>query len=117
MNSIKDGNASWMTTTFSILQSWRQRGHVDAESIDKITNIQEKSQVSTGDTRFTGVVVVTAHHSRNMFARSETSSQTPSSMFAFKYYSDYGAAAPTRTGRGNQVTASSDANNCAHYCA
>ena len=43
--------------TFSILQSWRQRGRVDAESTDEITNTQEKSQVSTGDTRFIGVVV------------------------------------------------------------
>ena len=57
LNPIKDGNASRMTTTFSILQSWRQRGRVDAESTDKITNTQEKSQVSMEDTRFTGVVV------------------------------------------------------------
>ena len=56
-NSIKDGNVSRMTTTFSILQSWRQRGRVDAESTDKITNTQEKSQVYTGDTIFTGVVI------------------------------------------------------------
>ena len=57
LNPFKDGNASRMTTTFSILESWRQRGRIDAESTEEITNTQEKSQVSTGDTRFTGVVV------------------------------------------------------------
>ena len=38
LNSIKDGNASQMTTTFSILQSWRRRGRLSAESTRKMTN-------------------------------------------------------------------------------
>ena len=57
LNPTKDGNAARMTTTFSILQSWRQRGRVDAESTEENVNTQEKSQVSKGDTRFTGVVI------------------------------------------------------------
>ena len=60
--------------------------------------------------------LVTAHHKTYVGDTSETSSQTPSSTPAFRYCRNYGAAAPTRTGRGNQVTASSDRNYCPNYC-
>ena len=57
LNPIEDGNASRMTTTFSTLHSWRQRGRACAEDEDKIKNTQEKSLESREDSRFTGVVV------------------------------------------------------------
>ena len=58
-----------------------------------------------------------AHHKTYVGDTSETSSQTPSSTPTFDYCPNYGAQAPTRTGRGNQVTSSSDAHNCVHYYA
>ena len=60
--------------------------------------------------------LVTAHHSTYVPATSENTSETPSSTHAFLFCPDYGAAAPTRTGRGNQVTPTSDANYCPNYC-
>ena len=57
LNHIEDGNASRMTTTFSTLHSWRQRGRACAEDEDKIKNTQEKSLESREDSRFTGVVI------------------------------------------------------------
>ena len=57
LNPIEDGNASRMTTTFSTLHSWRQRGRACTEDEDKIKNTQEKSLESREDSRFTGVVV------------------------------------------------------------
>ena len=57
LNPIEDGDASRMTTTFSTLHSWRQRGRACTEDEDEIKNTQEKSLESREDSRFTGVVV------------------------------------------------------------
>ena len=57
LNPIEDGNASRMTTTFSTLHSWRQRGRACTEDEDEIKNTQEKSLESRESSRFTGVVV------------------------------------------------------------
>ena len=60
LNPIEDGNASRLTTTFSALQSWRQRGRASAEVNDEnFKNSKEKPQESREDSRFTGVVVGT----------------------------------------------------------
>ena len=60
LNPIEDGNASRLTTTFSVLQSWRQRGRASTEVKDeKFKNSEEKPQESRADSRFTGVVVGT----------------------------------------------------------
>ena len=59
LNSLQNGNASRMTATFSTLSSWRQRGREDTEFTAKNSDTKEKPQVSTGDTRFTGVVIGT----------------------------------------------------------
>ena len=56
--------------------------------------------------------LVTAHHKTYVGDTSET----PSSTFAFLFCADYGASAPIGTGRGNQVTSSSDQNYCPNYC-
>ena len=57
LNSFQNGNASRMAATFSALSSWRQRGREDTEFAAKNSGTKEKPQVSTGDTRFTGVVI------------------------------------------------------------
>ena len=57
LNPIEDVNASRMTTTFSTLHSWPQRGRACAEDEDEVKNTQEKSLESREDSRFTGVVV------------------------------------------------------------
>ena len=54
LNPIDDGNASRMTTTFSTLHSWRQRGRACTEDEDEIKNTQEKWLKSREDSRFTG---------------------------------------------------------------
>ena len=59
LNSLQNGNASRMTATFSALSSWRQRGREDTEFTGENSDTEEKPQVSTGDTRFTGVVIGT----------------------------------------------------------
>ena len=47
VDPIEDGNASRMTTTFSALQSWRQRGRAGTEDEDKI-KIHKKSRWNPG---------------------------------------------------------------------
>ena len=54
----KDGNASWMTVTFSALHSWRQKGRVSTESeVNQNQEIPEKPQESRDDSKFTGIVI------------------------------------------------------------
>ena len=56
-NSIKGGNQSRTTTTFSNLQRWRQRGRMNTEDEVKISPEKEKSPTSGDDVKFTGVVI------------------------------------------------------------
>ena len=57
LNSIKGGNQSRTTTTFSNLQRWRQRGRMNTEDEVKISPEKEKSPTSGDDVKFTGVVI------------------------------------------------------------
>ena len=57
LNSIKGGNQSRTTTTFSNLQRWRQRGRMNTEDEVKISPEKEKSPTSGDDVNFTGVVI------------------------------------------------------------
>ena len=57
LNPLLDGNVSRTYPTFNALHSWRHGGRACIKDEEEDCNSKEKSQVSSHDTRFTGVVV------------------------------------------------------------
>ena len=57
LNPLLDGNASRTYPTFNALHSWRHGGHAYIKDEEEDYHSKEKSQVSSHDTRFTGVVI------------------------------------------------------------
>ena len=57
LNPLLDGNVSRTYPTFNTLHSWRHGGRACIKDEEEDNNSKEKSQVSSHDTRFTGVVV------------------------------------------------------------
>ena len=57
LNPLLDGNVSRTYPTFNALHSWRHGGRACIKDEEEDCNSKEKSQVSSHDTRFTGVVI------------------------------------------------------------